>query len=200
MNPYKSGQTIAVLGKFLNRFYSDNKPRQLILGINPGRFGSGITGISFTDPIRLKEVLRIDNEFDQRPELSSQFIYEVINQGGGAENFYNNCLVSAVYPLGFLHNGKNINYYEMQGWKNFMPAYIEHEIMQHLQWPVYRERCIIIGKGENFKFFEALNQKHGWFKQLISLPHPRWIMQYRRRQMHAMIDKYLEALDFEHRD
>ena len=53
-----------------------------------GRFGSGLTGISFTDPQRLKNVLNIDHSFDMRPELSSEFIYEVIEAFGTPKDFF----------------------------------------------------------------------------------------------------------------
>ncbi len=39
--------------------------RYLILGINPGRFGGGITGIPFTDPIRLQNICGIENDFQK---------------------------------------------------------------------------------------------------------------------------------------
>ena len=78
MNPYQQDETMQVVNAFLGKYYDDTEPRTLLFGINPGRFGSGITGISFTDPVRLKEVLGIDHSFDLRPELSSQFIYQVI--------------------------------------------------------------------------------------------------------------------------
>ena len=49
--------------------------RHLLLGINPGRFGGGVTGIPFTDPIRLQNVCGIENNFEKKQELSSVFIY-----------------------------------------------------------------------------------------------------------------------------
>jgi len=44
-----------LIREFYTKFYSDCKPRQLVLGINPGRFGAGATGIPFTDTRRLNE-------------------------------------------------------------------------------------------------------------------------------------------------
>ncbi|MBT3647215.1 MAG: DUF4918 family protein [Flavobacteriales bacterium] len=198
MNPYQQVETMQVVKSFLTKYYDDEKERTLLFGINPGRFGSGVTGISFTDPVRLKSVLNIEHDFDMRAELSSQFIFEVI-EAYGANPFFQNFFISAVYPLGFLYRGKNINYYELEGWKDYMIPLIEKEIEQHLKWPVNRTACVCIGKGANWKFLKALNDKNGWFDEVKVLPHPRWILQYRRRFKDQYLDEYLQVLH-EHRN
>lgn len=194
MNPYAQEETMRIVDVFLDAFYNDAEPRTLLFGINPGRFGSGITGISFTDPIRLKDVLGIDHPFSMRPELSSQFIYEVIAAFGGAEAFFSKFFVSAMYPLGFLHQGKNINYYEMKDWRANMLPKVEAELAKHIDWNVDRKKVISIGRGENTKVLESINEKHGWFDEVIALPHPRWILQYRRKRKDEFLDAYLQAL------
>ena len=83
-----------------------------MLGINPGRFGAGVTGITFTDPVRLEKECGIPNNFDKRQELSSVFIYDFIAAWGGAEAFYSRFFLSAVFPLGFTREGRNLNYYD----------------------------------------------------------------------------------------
>lgn len=42
--PYKNPQTWSCVEQFYSKYYSDTNQRILVLGINPGRFGSGITG------------------------------------------------------------------------------------------------------------------------------------------------------------
>jgi len=194
MNPYLQAETMEVVNAFLHKYYQDSGERTLLFGINPGRFGSGITGISFTDPIRLKEVLQISHDFQMRPELSSEFIYEAIEAYGGPEVFFRSFFISAVYPLGFLHNGKNINYYELNGWKEFIIEPIVAEMEKMLELPVNRERCICIGKGENYKFLTRLNEQYGWFERVEVLPHPRWILQYRRKQKEHFLEEYVRVL------
>ena len=50
MNPFKEGPGIMdIMMQFYKKFYDDTKPRQLILGINPGRLGSGGTGVPFRE-------------------------------------------------------------------------------------------------------------------------------------------------------
>ena len=55
MNPYTNGAAWEVVEKFYLKYYNDDRPRAFIFGINPGRHGAGVTGIPFTDPIRLAE-------------------------------------------------------------------------------------------------------------------------------------------------
>ena len=54
MNPFIDNETMNICKKFYKKYYDDHNSRTLIIGINPGRFGGGITGIPFTDPIRLQ--------------------------------------------------------------------------------------------------------------------------------------------------
>ena len=55
MNPFKNKLTMEVCKTFYKKYYDDTFQRRMIIGINPGRFGAGITGVPFTDPIRLKK-------------------------------------------------------------------------------------------------------------------------------------------------
>src|SRR5450759_5706643 len=49
MNPFRDNpKIIPLISQFYHKFYDDHKSRHLILGINPGRFGAGVTGIPFT--------------------------------------------------------------------------------------------------------------------------------------------------------
>src|SRR5690349_4284562 len=109
--PYEDEETRSVMQTFYTRYYQDESPRTFILGINPGRFGAGVTGVPFTDPVRL-EKLNIDNTFARRQELSSVFIYEMIDAFGGPEKFYHQFYITSLSPLGFVRHGKNYNYYD----------------------------------------------------------------------------------------
>jgi hypothetical protein len=42
--PFKNPETYRCMEEFYSKYYSDTNQRILVLGINPGRFGSGITG------------------------------------------------------------------------------------------------------------------------------------------------------------
>src|SRR5687768_16875974 len=112
LNPFPDEETKSVVRKFYNSFYNDNQQRWMIIGINPGRFGGGITGIPFTDPIRLEKDCQIENRWQKKQELSSVFIYDMIREYGGVEAFYKHFYISAVSPLGFTKDNKNLNYYD----------------------------------------------------------------------------------------
>src|SRR5688572_26095537 len=89
MNPFREDSTIIPLSStFYKKFYDDNNVRHLILGINPGRFGGGVTGIPFTDTKRLKNECGIPYSGKETHEPSSVFVYDVINAFGGAKAFY----------------------------------------------------------------------------------------------------------------
>ena len=75
MNPYESANVQRYVKKFFDKYYGDNNKRTFVFGINPGRFGAGITGVSFTDPVALSKYCLIENNLVQKRELSSEFIY-----------------------------------------------------------------------------------------------------------------------------
>jgi len=83
INTYSAEEVKAVLKKFCDKFYSTSNKRVLILGINSGRYGAGVTGIPFTDPVNLEHKCGIAHSFPLRHELSSKFIYEMIDAYGG---------------------------------------------------------------------------------------------------------------------
>jgi Uracil DNA glycosylase superfamily len=194
MNPFQNEDSWRVAELFYEKFYGDNYRRTFIFGINPGRFGGGITGIPFTDPIRLETDCGIQNNFRKQAELSSVFIYEVIRAYGGTEKFYRDFFITALSPLGFTKNKINLNYYDDKDLLKNSEAFIVECIRQQQQRIDASENCFCLGEGTNYKIFKKLNEKYGFFKVITSLPHPRWIMQYRRRKIADFTDHYLSKL------
>jgi hypothetical protein len=192
--PQKDGQVRQVLIAFFNKYYSDNRPRRLLFGINPGRFGAGITGINFTGPRQLKNDCGITHPFGESSELSAEFIYEMIGKYGGPEKFYGDYFISAVSPLGFTKNGININYYDEKSLQEAVTPFILEQLQKQISFGFIKDRCICIGGEKNFKFLTSLNKEHHFFESIIPLPHPRFILQYRRKQKEKYIQQYLEAL------
>ena len=88
MNPFNNNEIKCITDKFYRKFYGDNKIRYMILGINPGRHGAGITGLPFTDTKRLSEHCGITVDGFSSHEPSSVFVYEVIKAYGGVKKFY----------------------------------------------------------------------------------------------------------------
>lgn len=194
LNPYQDEYSFNLCRQFYEKYYADARPRLLMLGINPGRFGSGTTGISFTDPVKLQYICGIENTFPKKAELSSDFIYKVIAAYGGPLRFYQRVFISAVSPLGFTAGGKNINYYDDAELEKAVLPFIEHAINEMVSWPLSRDKCFCIGEGKNFTFLSRLNDKHRWFNEITPLAHPRFIMQYKRKSVDAYVDDYLQKL------
>jgi hypothetical protein len=194
LNPYEDQAVKDIVRAFFAKFFDDQKDRVVILGINPGRFGAGITGITFTDPIRLEEDCLIPNGFEKRAELSSRFIYDVISSYGGSQAFYQRFFLSAVSPLGFVRDGKNLNYYDERDLENALGDFIESTLRDQLGLGIRRDKAICLGEGKNMKYLERLNRELKMFEKIIPLPHPRWVMQYRFKRKKEFIGKYLEVL------
>lgn len=194
MNPFKEKSTFAICKKFYQQYYSDNNPRRLILGINPGRFGGGITGIPFTDPIHLKNICGIENSLQKKKELSAVFIYEMIAAFGGAEKFYGEFYISSTSPLGFIKHNKNMNYYDDKKLEESLKDFIIECINLQLKFGMKTDIVYCFGEGKNFLYLEKLNKEQKFFGQIIPLPHPRFIMQYKLKKKQEYIDYYIRYL------
>jgi hypothetical protein len=180
--------------RFYKRFYNDKNERTLLLGINPGRFGSGTTGISFTDPVKLEKEYGIENKLIKKAELSADFIFKVITAFGGPAEFYRHYFISSVSPLGFTQDGININYYDDRRLARAITPFILDSIAKMLEFGTNRDVCYCIGEGKNFDFLSKLNDDHKWFGAIRPLPHPRFIMQYRRKKVDDYVELYLKEL------
>jgi len=199
LNPYRSNPKILdIVRLFYKKYYDDNKERHFIIGINPGRFGAGVTGVMFTDTKRLNEICGIKISGIETRELSSEFFYKMIEQYGGAEKFYSDFYVGAVSPLGFTvarHDGRiiNCNYYDFDELKNSLNDFVVESLKKQLSFGINNHVCFCLGTGKNFSFLQELNKTYGFFGKIIPLEHPRFIMQYRRKQVDFFIEKYISA-------
>ncbi len=195
MNPFKDNYTFKICNKFYKKYYCDNNSRHLILGINPGRFGGGITGIPFTDPLRLASVCGIENSFQKKQELSSVFIYEMIHAFGGPGSFYSKFYISSISPFGFTKHNKNLNYYDDTNLEQSLKAFIIENINLQLSFGISRDVAFCLGEGKNFIYFNKLNSEMKFFKTIVPLPHPRFIMQYKLKKKDEYIERYLCELE-----
>ncbi|MEI7896197.1 MAG: uracil-DNA glycosylase family protein [bacterium] len=199
MNPFRDNDSILPISSvFYNKYYHDNIPRHLILGINPGRFGAGVTGIPFTDPKRLIEKCGLEFQGELKHEPSSVFVYEMIDAYGGAEAFYRRFYINSVCPLGFTATGPkgkevNFNYYDRADVTGSVYNFIIDNIQKQIAIGVKTDVCFCFGTGKNEAFLRKLNDRMGFFGKIIALEHPRFIMQYKSRSKQLYIDKYLSA-------
>ena len=194
LNPYQDQQTFSLCELFYRKYYSDNRHRTLIVGINPGRLGGGLTGIPFTDPIKLENRCGIPNLLPKRSELSADYIHLVIDAFGGLDKFYNKFYFSSVSPLGFTTNGKNLNYYDKPELQSALRQFILKSLKTQLSFGLNTNYCFVLGEGKNFDFIASLNNEFRFFQKIVPLPHPRFIMQYKRKNVQSYIQLYLDVL------
>jgi hypothetical protein len=132
LDPFREKDVLNFLEAFYHKYYADNHKRTFLIGINPGRFGGGITGIPFTDPVNLQQVLGIYNGLDKKHELSSRFIYEVVDRVGGPAVFFGQCYLTALSPYGFVRDHKNLNYYDdpdlYRAWKPLLSGWLQQQV------------------------------------------------------------------------
>lgn len=192
--PYSNKEVGRVMDAFYRRYFSDDSPRIFLIGINPGRFGAGVTGICFTDPVRLARDCGIPHALDGGTELSSDFIYRMIEKMGGAEAFYRRFYITAMSPVGFLRDGKNLNYYDVQGLTEALEPWAAAALERQIASGADRRVAFSVGQGKNAVALGNLNDRYGFFDRIEPLPHPRWVMQYRRRRLDEFLDLYVARL------
>jgi hypothetical protein len=193
--PFDNSEVQEIMKTFFDKYYADSNPRNYLIGINPGRLGSGVTGIGFTDAYHLKEVCQIPNSFDKRIEISAAFMFEVIEAYGGTEKFYKDFFFTTVMPLGLLKEDKNYNYYDDKETQKSLEPFIEETLLQQLTFTQPKPKVITVGQGKNLKYLQAFNKTHDCFESIEVVPHPRWVMQYRRKEKDKHIGTYLEVLN-----
>ncbi len=188
-----------IVSAFHRRFYSDDKQRVLMLGINPGRLGAGSTGLSFTDTKRCEEDLGIPVTGLRTHEPSSDFFYRVVRAAGGPAPFFGSVYVHAICPLGFVKQGPkggpiNLNYYDDKALERAMGPFVEDWLRMLTECGMRRDVVLCIGAGRNADHLNRVNERLGLFGRIIALEHPRYVMQYKARQLDLYVQRYLAAL------
>jgi hypothetical protein len=199
MNPFREDNLILPLSSaFYRKYYNDNRLRHLILGINPGRFGAGVTGIPFTDTKRLLDPCGLDYSGRMTHEPSSVFVYEVIEAYGGVNEFYSDFYINSIFPLGFTIQDKagkekNFNYYDSKELTAAIYDFSVENIRKQIGLGIETDICYCFGTGKNEKFLRSINKEYRFFGEIVALEHPRYVMQYKSKFKQAYIDKYLHA-------
>ncbi|MFT4023285.1 MAG: DUF4918 family protein [Flavihumibacter sp.] len=200
MNPFReSPAVLPILQQFCDRYYNDDRPRRLLLGINPGRHGGGITGIPFTDTKRLQSELGIAYTGKASHEPSAEFIYAMINAFGGPAAFYGAVYINSPCPLGFVSQTEkggevNYNYYDSAALQQMVKPFMVKSIRKLIALGMKTDTVYCMGAGKNEKALQALNREYKFFDRLVALEHPRFIMQYKRKFVSEYIQKYIDAL------
>jgi len=199
MNPYlESEQAMKLAECFYTKYYNDQRKRKFILGINPGRFGAGLTGIPFTDTKRLSEFCDIEVPGKHSHEPSSVFVYQVIQAYGGLEKFYADFYINSLSPLGFIrlnekNNWVNYNYYDSAELFHAVKDFMISSLRKQLDFGLDRKKCYVLGK-KNHRFIQQINEEENFFDELVVLKHPRYIVQYQSSAIGEYVDQYIEVL------
>lgn len=201
MNPFLNSEcAIPASHAFYKKYYDDYDKRHAILGINPGRFGAGLTGIPFTDPKRLAEFCDIHiSACPNAHEPSSLFVYEVITAYGGVADFYSKFYINSICPLGFVRESAsgrklNYNYYDDAELTRAVLPFMIESVWRQIEIGLERDVCFCLGTGKNAAFMQKLNDEQGFFKKIIPLPHPRYVVQYRWGRRGEYAREYVQKL------
>ncbi len=199
LNPYLDNpETLEIMKQFYRKYYNDNNQRKFIIGINPSRHGAGVTGIPFTDTKRLKSECGIDMKSAYTHEISSVFMYDMINAFGGVNKFYEQFFINSPFPLAIIRKVKNgqwlnANYYDDKMlFKNVKPFMIK-SLKEHIKLGLDTSEVFVLGK-KNADFILKINNEEKLFDKMTVLEHPRYIQQYKSKEKELYIDKYIAAL------
>ncbi|ASE63830.1 SMUG2 DNA glycosylase family protein [Chryseobacterium indologenes] len=198
LNPYLDNpETMVVMQKFYHKYYNDSSKRKFMIGINPSRHGAGVTGVPFTDTKRLESVCGIQMKSARTHEVSSVFMYDMIADYGGAEDFYKNIYINSPFPLAIVRKTKtgwlNANYYDDKKLFESVKGFMIHSLKKHISLNLDTSEVFILGK-KNADFISKLNQEAKLFDKMTVLEHPRYIQQYKSKEKQLYIDKYMLAL------
>lgn len=200
LNPYiDNPETMEVMQQFYYKYYNDNLQRRFIIGINPSRHGAGVTGVPFTDTKRLEAVCGIEMKSAHTHEVSSVFMYEMIAGFGGAADFYKRFYINSPFPLAIIRQTKegkwlNANYYDEPELFEMVKAFMIASLKKHIGIGLDTTEAFVLGK-KNAAFIHKLNNEARLFEQLTVLEHPRFIQQYKSKQIQTYINKYILALN-----
>lgn len=202
MNPFNGEQaavTQAITEQFYKKYYDDHQKRYVILGINPGRFGAGITGVPFSDTKRLDEFCDIRVAEFSSHEPSSVFVYKVIEAFGGPSAFYSKYYINSLCPLGFVRqndkgNWVNYNFYDDSRLYSVVKPFMIRSVERQLSFGINRGKAYCLGRGKNYTFMQRLNKEQNWFDEIVPLDHPRYVVQYKSKKMDDYVSRYLKAL------
>ena len=194
LRPYRNATVRAAVRHLCETFYSDAPPRLSIWGINPGRFGAGLTGLAFTDPFAWSNDLRFESCITGRRELSAEFVYRVIAAYGGPMAFYRDFYLSALSPLGFVRGTSNLNFYDDPELLRVMVPLIQRWTKKQISFGLRTDSTVVLGTGKLRHCMEEYVRTQCGFSNVVYLEHPRFIMQYRRRQVESYIQKYVDTL------
>ena len=125
-------------------------------------------------------------------------MYEMIREFGGVKLFYRHFYINSPCPLGFTSISKkgktiNYNYYDSPALTKAATPFMLNSLRQLKSFGINSDTAFVLGAGKNAAFLQKLNAEHKFFKTLVPLEHPRFIMQYKNPLKGQYISKYISA-------
>lgn len=122
----------------------------------------------------------------------------MITAAGSVDAFYARFYINSVCPLGFtIEKGSgravNYNYYDDPALFIAVKPFMLKCIRRQIDLGCFTEECFCMGV-KNGEYLKRLNEEAGFFGKVTVLPHPRFIMQYRRKHLEEAISAYTTAL------
>lgn len=199
LNPFTKEQIMQVTRAFYEKYYHDTHKRRMILGSSPARLGSAQTGIPFEDGNFLETITGFPLEKRHGNRSSSDFMENVKRKYGGRAAFYATFYMNFVCPLGVAGvtaagREVNCNYYENKTLRYTLRPFMVDALREQMEFGIDVSVCYCIGSGENYQFLSQLNAEYGFFRRIVPLPHPRFIMQYHAKQKDEFLKYYLDTL------
>ena len=198
INPFQNfPETASVMEQFYHKYYQDHQSRQFIIGINPSRHGAGVTGVPFTDTKRLASECGINMHSARTHEISSVFMYDLIQAYGGTKKFYERFYINSPFPLAIIRakaNNQwiNANYYDEPRLFEQVKGFMIETLKKHISMGIDTREVFVLGI-KNAKYIHQINQQEKLFDTIHALEHPRYIQQYKFNQRKDYIVKFLQT-------
>jgi len=165
VNPYQNYW--ARFEFFINKYYCDNHSCNLIIALNPGRYGCNKTGIALTDENVLATKLNYPGSIPTvMKERTATAIYNIIDElHPDLHTFFSVFYMTNVFPFGVVKNGKNVEFKDIiriPSIQMFCRQFIYNTI------EIFRpEKIICIGRGS-----EKFMNNHFPSSNPVYLHHP----------------------------
>ena len=135
----------------------------------------------------------ISTSITGRREISAAFISDVIDAYGGPAEFYRDIYLGAVSPHGYVRDGVNMNFYDTPELRASVVPYAVTCMQKQIKAGLRTDVVVVLGSGALRKVVEREIRSAVGLKHVVYLEHPRFVMQYRRSQRGAYVDRYVST-------
>src|SRR5690606_16946846 len=161
LNPYVyNPETIEKIKAEYMKIYYDYIRRKFTIGINAILYRSVITGVPITDTKRLEHICGIKMHSAHTHEISSVYLYDMIQEFGGPAVFYKQFYINSPFPLAIIRdkgngNWVNANYYDDRKLFDMVKDFMIESLQKHFSLGLDNEKVYILGK-KNAVFLQKI--------------------------------------------